>query len=102
MNEKYDQLLDKIYNMEYQVNNMRRQIEDLCRERDNYKYRLEEFDILNRRINSMSLESTIANISQQIYDLEQKYSDKTTNDQIKEYIQRYFDSNAISLYEKIN
>ena len=50
----------------------------------------------------MSLESTIANISQQIYDLEQKYSDKTTNDQIKEYIQRYFDSNAISLYEKIN
>ena len=102
MNEKYDQLLDKIYNLEYQVNNMRRQIEDLCHERDNYKYRLEEFDILNRRINSMSLESTIANISQQIYDLEQKYSDKTTNDQIKEYIQRYFDSNAISLYEKIN
>ena len=46
MNEKYDQLLDKIYNLEYQVNNMRRQIEDLCRERDNYKYRLEEFDIL--------------------------------------------------------
>ena len=35
MDEKYNQLLDKIYNLEYQVSNMRHQIEDLCRERDN-------------------------------------------------------------------
>ena len=49
-----------------------------------------------------SLESTIANLSQQMYDLEQKYSDKITNDQVKEYIERYFDSTSISIYEKIS
>ena len=102
MNEKYDQLLSRIDNLENQVNNMQHQIANLRQERDNYKYKLEEFDILNRRINGISLESTIANLRQQIFDLEQKYSDKTTNDQIREYIERYFDSNAISLYEKIN
>gem|GEM_PF-2171061 len=37
-----------------------------------------------------------------MYDLEQKYSDKITNDQVKEYIERYFDSTSISLYEKIS
>lgn len=102
MDDRYNQLVSKICSLENQVNNMRHQVEDLRRERDNYKRKLEEFDVLNRRVNNISLESTIANLSQKVFDLEQKYSDKTTNDQVKEYIERYFDSTSIGLYEKIS
>lgn len=102
MDDKYIQLASKINSLENQVSNMRYQVEELRRDRDNYRRRFEEFDILNRRINSISLESTIANLVQQVYELERKYSDKTTNDQVKEYIERYFDSNAINLYEKVS
>lgn len=102
MDDKYIQLASKINNLENQIGNMKYQIEELRRDRDNYRRKLEEFDVLSRRINSISLENTIANLVQQVYELEQKYSDKTTNDQVKEYIERYFDSNAINLYEKVS
>ena len=74
---------------------------NLCDRKYN-KQKFQEFDELKNRINNVSLEPTLWRLDQRIDELEKAYNNKTTNDQVKEYIQKYFDNTSIDLLEQIN
>ena len=101
-NQQYEQLLDKIRNLENELRNIRNTVESLRSEREYNKQKLREFDELKNRISNISLESTLWRLGQRMDELEKSYSYKTTNDQVKEYIQKYFDDTSIDLLEQIN
>ena len=101
-NQKYEQLQIKIYNLENELRNIRNIVESLRYDREYNKQKLQEFDELKNRINNVSLESTLWQLDQRMDELEKAYSNKTTNDQVKEYIQKYFDNTSIDLLEQIN
>ena len=101
-NQKYEQLQIKIYNLENELKNIRNIVESLRCDREYNKQKLQEFDELKNRINNVSLEPTLWRLDQRIDELEKAYSNKTTNDQVKEYIQKYFDNTSIDLLEQIN
>lgn len=100
--QQYEQLQDKIRNLENELRNIKNTVESLRCDREYNKQKLREFDELKNRISNISLESTIWRLGQRIDELEKAYSDKTTNDQVKEYIQKYFDNTSIDLLEQIN
>ena len=102
MDEKYNQLQAKVHSLENELRNIRNIVESLRCDREYNKQKLREFDELKNRINNMSLEPTLWRLGQKMDELEKAYSDKTTNDQVKEYIQKYFDNTSIDLLEQIN
>lgn len=101
-NQKYEQLQIKIYNLENELKNIRNIVESLRCDREYNKQKLQEYDELKNRINNIALEPTLWRLDQRIDELEKAYSNKTTNDQVKEYIQKYFDNTSIDLLEQIN
>ena len=101
-NQKYEQLQTKICNLENELRNIRNIVESLLCDREYNKQKLQEFDELKNRINNVSLEPTLWRLDQRIDEQEKAYSNKTTNDQVKEYIQKYFDNTSIDLLEQIN
>ena len=101
-NQKYEQLQTKIRNLENELRNIRNIVESLRCDKEYNKQKLREFDELKNLINNISLKPTLWQLDQRIDELEKAYSDKTTNDQVKEYIQKYFDNTSIDLLEQIN
>ena len=101
-NQKYEQLQIKIYNLENELRDIRNTVESLRCDREYSKQKFQEFDELKNRINYISLEPTLWRLDQRTDELEKAYSNKTTNDQVKEYIQKYFDNTSIDLLEQIN
>lgn len=101
-NQKYEQLQIKIRNLENELRNIRNIVKSLRCDKEYNKQKPQEFDELKNRINNVSLEPTLWRLDQRVDELKKAYSNKTTNDQVKEYIQKYFDNTSIDLLKQIN